>query len=401
MAGQSRDNENNIKTERSKKRFRPIFIILSVLAFCLFIWKYFSYELAYKKLVAIETARAIPETENAERIYNKLLGYGVSPFEYDFQSKDVEDATLSKPWSGKDYPELAKWYEQKRDILNDLLQVSQIEQCRFPITSFTKGSDLRERRMKAMRTWTFYLVRAANKDIAEGRIEQALEKCFCLIRMGRHNRQQPLALDFSIGITIESMALKRMRTCILESDVTDENLRDIETAISQPNSEWSQDLDNMLAVEKIYVKMLPQIPSKPGWRYKLKAWWEKKRNQKAKINRVKEIYTRLLTDRRGNQILIGLRRFRNENSRWPESLDVILPFIDKNIFIDPQNNSPFVYNLSDDSFILYGKGLNKTDENGIDKNGADDRAIWPLQISQNGKENAAMEQSVPERKEIE
>ena len=401
MAEQSWDNEKQVETERSKKPLRPVFSILLTLAFCLLLWKYFFYKSPYEKITAIETARSIPESENAATIYNKFLGYNRSLFEYEFPDANTEDATLAKPWPSKDYPKLADWFEQHQDITDELLQLTKIEQCRFPLTDFPKGSGVHGRRLGAMRLCTFFLVRAANNDIAEGRTEQALEKCFCLIRIGRHNRQQPFALDFSIGITIESMALKRMRNCILDSDVTEENLQAIETAILQPNSEWTKDLENMLAVEKLYVKILPYEPSESGWWSRLTAWREKGRDQQEKINRVKEIYMRLLADRRGNQILIALRRFRNKTGRWPEGFDELKSLAVEDIFIDPQNNGPFIYKLTDDSFIMYSKGPNNIDEGGSDKNGADDRAIWPLQIPQTDKKSAVKEQSVPERKEIE
>ncbi len=397
MTEQDQDNHKQVNAERSKKRIRPIFIVLSGLAFCLFLWKYFIYTSPYEKIVAIETARAIPDSENAAGIYNKLLWYSKSQFNYDFQSKDAEDSTLAKPWSEKDYPELAKWFEQHQDITNQLLQLSKIEQCRFPLTDFPKGSGVHGRRLGAMRVWTFYLVRAANNDIADGRTEQALEKCFCLIRIGRHNRQQPFALDFSIGITIEAMALKRMRNCIVEGNVTDENLKTIETAISQPNSEWTRDMENMLAVEKLYVKILPYAPPESGWWFRLKAWREKGQDQQAKIDRLKEIYTRLLADRHGNQILIALRRFKNKTGKWPKSLDELKSSATADIFIDPQNNGPFIYKLTDDGFILYSTGPNNIDEGGSDKNGADDRAIWPLKIPQIKNQNSEADSSNQEQ----
>jgi hypothetical protein len=400
MAEQSRDNQKQIKTRRNKRFFRPIPVIVFVFACCVLLWFFSLYKPAYEKLVTIEAARAIPDSENAATIYNKLPGYSSDLLEYNFPDKSIEDVTLAKPWSGEDYPELAGWFEEREDIINDLIRASKIEQCRFPLTDFPKGAGLHGQRLKSLRTWTFFLVRAANNDIAEGRIEKALEKCFCLIRMGRHNRQQPFSLDFIIGINIESMALRRMRTCIVESDLTDENLLAIEAAITQPDNQWTQDFDNMLAVEKIYVKMLPHAPSETGWWHQLKARWQKKRDLDAKIDRIKELYTQLLADRRGNQILIALRRFRNQNSSWPESLDELLPLDDKNVLIDPQNNSPFIYKLTDDGFIMYSKGPNKIDENGTDKNGADDRAIWPLQIPQTGEKNIGEEQSVTEKREI-
>jgi hypothetical protein len=410
MAEKSRDNQKQEKMKHNKRFFGPIPAIVLALACCLLLWFFFFYQSAYEKLFAIEAARAIPDSENAATMYNKLPGYSSDLLEYDFPNDSSEDATLARPWSGEDYPELAMWFEEREDIIDDLIRASKIEQCRFPLTDFPKGAGLHGQRLKSLRTWTFFLVRSANNDIAEGRIEKALEKCFCLIRMGRHNRQQPFSLDFLIGINIESMALRRMRTCIVESDLTNENLLAIETAISQPNDEWTQDLNNMLAVEKLYVKLPPHAPSETRWWHRLKARWQKKRDQDAIIDRIKELYTRLLADRRGNFILTSLRKYRDQNGHWPESLDALLPLVDKNIFIDPQNNGPFFYKLTDDGFTLYSKGPNNIDENGFvlrsttengsDKNGADDRPIWPLQIPQTSEKNAGEEQPDTEKREI-
>ncbi len=401
MAEQNRDNQKQEKIKRKKRLFGPIPAIVSALALCTLLWFFFFYESVYDKLAAIEAARAIPDSENAATIYNKLPGYDSDLLKYDFPTESFEDVTLARPWSGEDYPELAGWFEEREDIIHDLIRASKIEQCRFPLTDFPKGTGLHGQRLKSLRTWTFFLVRSANNDIAEGRIEKALEKCFCLIRMGRHNRQQPFSLDFTIGINIESMSLRRMRTCIVERDLTDEYLQAIEAQIKQPNNQWIQDMDNMLAVEKLYVKILPHTPSETGWWHQLKARWQKKRDQDSKIDRIKELYTRLLADRRANFILTALRRFRNQNGHWPESLEALLPFVDKNIFIDPQNNNFFTYKLTDDGFILYSKGPNNIDENGSDKNGADDRPIWPLQIPQTSEKNAGEKQPATEKKEIE
>ena len=48
------------------------------------------------------------------------------------------------------------------------------------------------------------------------------------------------------------------------------------------------------------------------------------------------------------------------------------------IFVDPINNSSFVYKLTDDGFKLYSKGKNNIDENGeFKRSGPDDWPIWP------------------------
>jgi hypothetical protein len=94
------------------------------------------------------------------------------------------------------------------------------------------------------------------------------------------------------------------------------------------------------------------------------------------------IYLRLLADRRGNRILIALRRYKNKHGSWPKSLDGLKPLVPAEILIDPINNKSFVYKLTADSFTLYSKGVNRIDEAGKwdkfeENNVADDWLIWP------------------------
>ena len=88
-------------------------------------------------------------------------------------------------------------------------------------------------------------------------------------------------------------------------------------------------------------------------------------------------YKRTFAENRGCQILIALKRYKNQNGQWPENLEQIKPFADPNILVDPQNNSSFVYKKAEDSFTLYSKGPNNIDEGGNRDEPADDWPIWP------------------------
>jgi hypothetical protein len=103
--------------------------------------------------------------------------------------------------------------------------------------------------------------------------------------------------------------------------------------------------------------------------------------------RIHDTYLRLYADRRGNQIIIALRRFKNKHGRWPESLDDIKNLAPAEIFVDPINGGSFVYKLTDDNFTLYSKGKNNIDEGGEyesswpEESEPDDRLIWPKRTS--------------------
>jgi hypothetical protein len=104
---------------------------------------------------------------------------------------------------------------------------------------------------------------------------------------------------------------------------------------------------------------------------------------------IHDLYLREDSSKRGSLLLIALRRYKDKNGVWPESLDDIKSLSNEKNFIDPVNDQSFAYKLIGDSFTLYSKG-----ENGIDDNGerffeyssdanqikktADDIKIWSL-----------------------
>lgn len=114
--------------------------------------------------------------------------------------------------------------------------------------------------------------------------------------------------------------------------------------------------------------------------------------------RIHDLYLRVLSGQRGSRLLIALRRYKNKNGHWPESLDDIKSLAPEEIFVDPINGSSFIYKLTDENFILYSKGKNNIDEGGKrdkwdeEKTGADDWLIWPPRSRKSKEKKADAEQ---------
>ena len=381
MAKQSRDNQKGVNTKHSKKRLQSIAIIIITVCLGLLFMFITQYKTVEQRLAAIDAARTIPDAENAAILYNQLRkdfnNFALpSHFVYPY------DPARMQPWFSKDYPELAKWFEERQEITARLLQINKYEKCWFPIPKYKEDFFTTMDRLRTMRVMTFYLIRLANNDIAENRIKQGLEKYTCTIRIGRHNRQQPSDTSFITGISIESLALARMRYCILHSDLTEEHLQIIKKALTQSNEEQTQNWENMIEVENLYAKQTPLLD-------RLKTWLQNRRNQRPTFDVAHEIRTRLLADRHGNHILILLRNYKDKTGIWPQSLDELQPLADEEIFIDPQNTCSFIYKTTEEDFILYGRGPNKIDEGGrFHLDGGDDWLIWPRKIPQTKEKNA-------------
>ena len=221
-----------------------------------------------------------------------------------------------------------------------------------------------------MRKWTYLLVRAANNDLAEGRIEPAIDKFLCIFQMGRHHQQQPVAVDWLTGLAIEALASDRTCWLIVEGPCTEEYLKTIEARLPPTTNDWNSCSKTMFEVERLYER------KERDFFGRIAHLWRDTEDT-AEFKRRHGIYLRLPSDRRAIRILIALRRYKNKHGAWPKSLDEIRPHILPQALIDPFNEGPFIYRLTQKGFELYSTGNNKLDENGKHKDPFDDWLIWP------------------------
>jgi len=69
-------------------------------------------------------------------------------------------------------------------------------------------------------------------------------------------------------------------------------------------------------------------------------------------------YLRILTLRRGSQLLIAIKQYHNENNTWPPNLDAIKSAAPAEAFIDPVTGNPLEYENHGERFSLYGETAN-------------------------------------------
>jgi len=217
-------------------------------------WRPYTFD---EELAALQAKYAIPDSENAATIYNEISQtHGDIVFPFQLFGEEVESLTRAEPWKSTDYPEVAKWLNNQEELISKLLDVSKVEKCRLPIKpnfpQISKYHDI----LLAMRQWAFLLVRAANNDIAEGRVDAALEKCLCLNQMGDHIRQQPIMLDTLFGFTIEELAAKKIKRFIVTDKLTESHLTTIEKNLKTVKHDWCSDIPKFLEYDKLVIKDL-------------------------------------------------------------------------------------------------------------------------------------------------
>ena len=463
-------------------------IVILVLVLWIFIpendngWKPFTFD---AELAALEEKNKIPDEENAAVIYNQLLtDYNKSDFDPNCLDDEFTDCQTSKTfWHKKDYPQVAKWIKNHENTINELIKASEFEKCKFDLTSKSLLLD-NMKMMSASRQWVQLLSRAANNDVAERRIDQGLNKYYCVLQMGKHLCQQSSLVEILVGITLKSLAIERFNNFVIAGNPDKKQLDVIEQKINEVKYDWQSDLPKVLDYEKLLFKNLfgnlyevnakgqfrftrnpenltkvlfpdsNQIPPQNYFQKKLvKAksvlyWffapstpqefskttdaayqknyemadpnydWSKKPpdinfssyvknlssniklNYKHVVNmetsitesiyyNIHDLYLRQESGKNSALLLIAIRRYKDKNGVWPENLDEIKGLTNEENFIDPVNDQFFVYKLTGDSFILYGKGKNGIDDNGERfsaycnetnqiKNTADDIKIWPM-----------------------
>ncbi|HUW18389.1 MAG TPA: hypothetical protein VMW16_03730 [Sedimentisphaerales bacterium] len=322
---------------------------------------------AEQQLAAIEAARAIPDSENAAVIYNEVLANtDLVSGQPSFLGMDG----MRGPWLSEDHPEAAEWLQAHQSQISRIVEASRKQKCRFPIPIETAGRTQEMNLLQAVRQWAQLLVSAANNDMADGRTDAALQKYLCLIRMGAHFREQPDMTKLLVGTAIEALALGHLKRLILQADVSNEDLAMIQAAVSNIKDTWDQDMAPVIEVQKLiertHLTLLARLK-------KILLSTDRKL-----LERARQIYLRILAERRAIHILAGLRRYKDAHGRWPQDLGVLRESVQQEILVDPINGGAFVYKLNENGFTLYSKGQNNIDEDGSRKGVADDWLIWPV-----------------------
>ncbi len=83
------------------------------------------------------------------------------------------------------------------------------------------------------------------------------------------------------------------------------------------------------------------------------------------LGRVNQVSHRLVTDVRATLTIIAALRYRQDNSRLPDTLqELVTEGYLKKLPIDPHSDKPLVYKKTEDGFTLYSVGTNFTDDGG-------------------------------------
>ena len=211
-------------------------------------WRPYTFDI---EMTELEAKYAIPDEENAALIYDELF----ETFDIDSNQPDFFVKSKDAPWLSKDHPETAEWLKGHQSTIEKLIQISKNEKCRFlPISADLMSYSKYIEYLPKIRQSTFLLISASNNDLAEARIDAALDKYFCVIRMANHLYQQPVTIAFMVGFAIEHIALEQLNRFVIEGQPSEKHIQLIANSIKSPKNNWGPDWQKILDFEKLYVK---------------------------------------------------------------------------------------------------------------------------------------------------
>lgn len=394
MSQKKQDNEKAQTTNRKKMRvwLAAIIVVLTAIIAC-FVWSQGKSKSADERLAEIEAARAIPDSENAAVVYNKLMQDPnatslLAEWPQFILSETSGKMALIVPWQSEDYAELAVWIKQKQPVIDRLLDASKFDKCRFPIEMPLPAN-------QAMHRWTLLLRLAVIDDIANDRIDYAIDKWRCLLQMGNHLRQQPLFDAHLLAIAMEAVALRQTTAFLVQGNADEAHLSRIELLPLHTKDNWASALEEITPAEELAEE---NMKGQMGFVERIKytfGYGGFRSGKDRDIGRIRSQYRELLAISRGLHVLVALRRYKNRHGRWPQSLDQIQSQVPAEMFSDPFG-SVLIYKLADDSFTLYSKGPNELDENGKRWDGCDDCPIWTPPA---GKQDTKLQNTDPNQSE--
>ena len=315
------------------------------------------------ELAAIDAAHAIPAGENAAEDYAALVLDATAPPDPQLLPEEVRALTLAKPWRSADLPEAAKWVEDHRAIMEGLLQAARKPKCWFPVSDTERPTP---KYFTMEYQGAMLLLRAANNDLGEGRVEAALEKLLCVLQMARHFHSQAHPSEHSTGWDVGREAMKRFGCVVVTQDIPDDWLTKLEVTLPPVENTWDEECRQWDRITSLYVRKRNRARGR--------LLYILSRTIAPRRAATRHMYNTYLAESRAGHILLVLRRHKNATGAWPAALSEIESDLARDTFIDPVSRKRFVYRPTDDTFILYAVGPNAADESGTS---GDDQLFWP------------------------
>jgi hypothetical protein len=213
-----------------------------------------------EELAAIEAERAIPDEDNAALHCQTLLTNLDPNDEPDFflQDTSLHDKIYGNAWNGAEYPEVAQWIDGYSQIVDELVRASEAGTFRWPLQAYTYDGFTVP--YKPLRRGVESLIAWGNRNLGEGRLDDAITEYFCVIDIADDLREQRMELDFTVGAQFERNALWMIRRVLVQHDLSVRHIARIAHRLPTTDEMWPTDGRAFLQAEKLrYMNLLGRL----------------------------------------------------------------------------------------------------------------------------------------------
>jgi len=220
-------------------------------------WEPYRFE---KELAAIETERAIPDLNNAAlhcRALFTSLDVNDQP-DFFFEGAFADDKFYENPWDGAEHPEAAQWLDGYSEVIDEVVCAASTGTFRWPLQAYTYDDFTVP--YEPLSRSVQLLIASANRDLGEGRLDDAITKYFCVIDIGDDLREQLQDLDFRIGSRYERDALRMIRQALVQADLSAWDIAHIGRRLPAADALWPRDGRAFFQAEKLrYMNLLGRL----------------------------------------------------------------------------------------------------------------------------------------------
>lgn len=212
-------------------------------------WRPYNFDYELKDL---EAKRAVPDSENAAIAYQKIFAHLDVNNPPPFYDEDCNGPSTSVPWKGADHPETAAFIDTRNGLITEAMAASRMKKCAFP--AWTDPLNILDSSFREIRQVMYLVISAANRDLGEDRISNAIDKYTSVILMARQLEQQPITIYFLTGLAIEGMGIDKLKYVVIECNSTPDDSRTIRDLFAATDDDWPMLWSTMSQHEKMLAK---------------------------------------------------------------------------------------------------------------------------------------------------
>lgn len=212
------------------------------------------------EFAALEAERAVPDDENAAIRCAPLfarLDVNDQPTFFFHTGRD-NDVLYEDVWMHVEHPEASEWLDGYTWAVEELVRATATGSFRWPLQQYTYDEPTFP--YKPVGRGLQLLILSANRDLGEGRFEQAITRYFSALEIAHDLRQQVQPLEFRISYSYETRILRLIRRALVQHALSDPGIALIAEHLPKTDDDWPAEATALFRAERIrYMNLLARV----------------------------------------------------------------------------------------------------------------------------------------------